>query len=158
MSRAASSSTRWSIPSYRPQAKISRDWPASSWASAWVNGTPAGYVPGRHDRPDERDEHVPAFGQPYHEQVGGGPVVDPDHLAQRLAVDVHHGEADELEVVELVRVVGVDDLGGVHAQPHAAQVLGAVSVQDALERDDQTALVRPDRLDAQRGTALGGQV
>src|SRR5436305_76355 len=30
------------MPSYRPQAKIRCGSPASSWASAWVNGTPAG--------------------------------------------------------------------------------------------------------------------
>ena len=39
---AASSSTRWSMPSYRPQAKIRWLSAARSAASAWVNGTPAG--------------------------------------------------------------------------------------------------------------------
>ena len=39
---AAWSSTRWSMPSYRPQAKIRCDSAASSCASAWVNGAPAG--------------------------------------------------------------------------------------------------------------------
>src|SRR5919112_6147824 len=42
MRSAASSTTRWSMPSYRPQAKIRWSSAASSCASAWVNGVPAG--------------------------------------------------------------------------------------------------------------------
>jgi hypothetical protein len=40
--RAASSITRWSMPSYRPQAKTSHGSAAYSTATAWVNGRPAG--------------------------------------------------------------------------------------------------------------------
>src|SRR5690242_14108780 len=115
---------------------------------------PARDVNGRHDRADERYERLPPVGHPHHEQVGGRPVVDADDLTQRCAVHVHHGEADQLEVVELVGIVGLADLGRVDAQPDPARLLGAVAVHDALERDDQPALVWPYRLDPQRLRAL----
>ncbi len=49
---AASSATRWSMPSYRPQAKTRPGSVAHCAARAWVNGRPAGVgttsrVPGR---------------------------------------------------------------------------------------------------------------
>ena len=39
---AAQSATRWSMPSYRPQAKTSPGSVAHSAAMRWVNGRPAG--------------------------------------------------------------------------------------------------------------------
>src|SRR5215470_7386159 len=57
--------------------------------------------------------------------------------ADRLPGRGHHGEPDQLVIVELVRLLRGADMIGVHRKPDAAQQLGPGPVGDAGEGDQQ---------------------
>src|SRR5262249_54663814 len=65
-------------------------------------------VDGRHDRAHERHQRLPAVGPSQDQHVGTGAVIDPYDLADLFTVGAAdaYGEADQLEVVKLVGVVG----------------------------------------------------
>ena len=67
----------------------------------------------------------------------------------------YHVEADQLMVVELIRIVGDGYVGRVDDEPRAAQLLRRVAVGDSGEADDQTASVGPGIGDRERAECFG---
>src|SRR5260221_8840544 len=95
-----------------------------------------------HDRNEpleERDQHLGGVGALHREDVLARQVQQVGDLAEDRAALVDDGEAEELVVVELLRVVrglvriGIDD------QDHVAQRLGGVAVGDAFEGEEEPA-------------------
>ena len=105
---------------------------------------------------------VPPPGLSQHDQVRGGRVVDPGHLAElaRRPASTTASPTSWWSWNSSGSSGGVS-VGAVDLEQHAAQRLGDVAVVDALERDDAAALVPADRLDDQLarepGTARPGR-
>lgn len=82
-----------------------------------------------HDPGDEGDEGIAAGGESDREQLPARGVDDLGNLSEFPSPCVEHLQADQLVIVELVRVVGLRQRGRVDQQEHAPQCIGGVPVR-----------------------------
>src|SRR5699024_2877912 len=79
-----------------------------------------------HHLGDQRDQGLGPSGAADSEEFAGRGVHHLGHLTHRPAAGVEDTEPHQLVVMELVRVLGGRQAGGVHQEEHAAQSVGGV--------------------------------
>src|SRR5271169_387314 len=93
----------------------------------------------------------------YLDQIAGAEIMDGDDGTEIAAALVDHREADQIGVIELVRLVGLRQPLARHVELGVHKRARRVAIADAGKPRDEVILGRPHRLDLDHASVFGFQ-